>query len=103
MAESHQNVPYPPDALPWPDTTPPMSKEEFCYCYTNVKYADIEYSDDNSVEVSQDGKDSEDEASQDDEEDGEVEPDEMEENGTLAAAMAMLDMTEDDLGNLEEF
>ncbi len=103
MAESHQNVPYPPDALLWPDTTPPMLKEEFCYHYTNIKYADIEYSDDNSVEVSQDGKDSEDEASQDDEEDGEVEPDEMEENGTLAAAMAMLDMTEDDLGNLEEF
>ena len=49
-----ENVPYPPNVLPWLDTTPPMLKEDFCCLYTNVKYTDIEYSDDNSLEASQD-------------------------------------------------
>ena len=55
--------------------------EEFCCHYTDT---DIEYYSGSGLEVSQD-----------DEEEHEVEPDEMEENGTLATAMAMLDMTED--------
>lgn len=99
-----KNIPCSPNGLPWPDTAPPMSKEDFCYHYTDT---DIEYYSGDGLEMSQDdGKDGEDEASQDDEEEGEVEPDEMEENGTLAAAMAMLDMTEDadlDPENLEGF